>query len=111
MPDRLLVLNAGSSSLKFGVYEVPADDADVVLLCRGQMAAIGAKPHFTATDAAGLQAGDIITEVSGRAVVEGRDIVVLLLPFRPGDTVPLTVLRGGEELVIEVTLGELPDNT
>jgi len=53
MPDRLLVLNAGSSSLKFGVYEVPADDADVALLCRGQMAAIGAKPHFTATDAAG----------------------------------------------------------
>ena len=65
----------------------------------------------TPADAAGLQAGDIITEVSGRAVVEGRDIVVLLLPFRPGDTVPLTVLRGGEELVIEVTLGELPDNT
>ena len=60
--------------------------------------------------AAGLQSGDIITEVGGRPVVEGRDIVVLLLPFRPGDTVPLTVLRGGEELEIEVTLGELPDN-
>jgi 2-alkenal reductase len=59
---------------------------------------------------AGLQAGDIITELGGRPVVEGRDIVVLLLPFRPGDTVSLTVLRGGEELEIEVTLGELPDN-
>jgi 2-alkenal reductase len=59
---------------------------------------------------AGLQAGDIITELGGRPVVEGRDIVVLLLPFRPGDTVSLTVLRGGEELEIEVILGELPDN-
>src|SRR5215468_3834578 len=52
MSDRLLVLNAGSSSLKFGVYEMPAD-ADVALLCRGQMVAIGAKPRFTAADAAG----------------------------------------------------------
>jgi 2-alkenal reductase len=59
---------------------------------------------------AALQAGDIITELGGRPVVEGRDIVVLLLPFRPGDTVSLTVLRGGEELEIEVILGELPDN-
>jgi S1-C subfamily serine protease len=64
----------------------------------------------TPADAAGLQAGDIITELGGRPVVEGRDIVVLLLPFRPGDTVPLTVLRGGEELEVEITLGELPDN-
>ena len=47
MSDRLLVLNAGSSSLKFGVYEVPAEDADVVLLCRGQIAAIGTKPRFS----------------------------------------------------------------
>ena len=53
MSDRLLVLNAGSSSLKFGVYEIPADDADVILLCRGQIAAIGSKPHFTAADAGG----------------------------------------------------------
>jgi 2-alkenal reductase len=59
---------------------------------------------------AGLPAGAIITELGGRPVVEGRDIVVLLLPFRPGDTVSLTVLRGGEELEIEVILGELPDN-
>jgi S1-C subfamily serine protease len=63
----------------------------------------------TPADAAGLQSGDIITEVGGRPVDDGSDVVVLLLPFRPGDTIPLTVLRGGEELEIEVTLGELPD--
>jgi S1-C subfamily serine protease len=62
----------------------------------------------TPADAAGLQAGDIITELGGRAIADGRDIVVLLLPYRPGDTVPLTVLRAGQELEIEVTLGELP---
>ncbi len=57
---------------------------------------------------AGLQQGDIITELGGRAVDSGHDVVVLLLPYRPGDVVPLTILRGGEELEIEVTLGTLP---
>jgi acetate kinase len=53
MPERLLVLNAGSSSLKFGVYDIPQGDADFALLCRGQIAGIGLAPQFTAVDAAG----------------------------------------------------------
>ncbi len=53
MPDRLLVLNAGSPEVKFGVYGIPAGDADLVLLCRGQIAGIGRKPRFGAADAAG----------------------------------------------------------
>ena len=51
--QRLLVLNAGSSSLKFGVYEIPADHADLALLIRGQVAGIGPTPQFIAADAAG----------------------------------------------------------
>ena len=52
MPDRLLVINAGSSSLKFGVYDLPGDDADLIRRCRGQIADIGAKPLFSASDGA-----------------------------------------------------------
>ena len=59
-------------------------------------------------EAAGLQAGDIIIALGGRRVEEGHDLATLLLPYRPGDVVALTVLRGGEELEIEVTLGTLP---
>src|SRR5262245_63991745 len=53
MSERLIVLNAGSSSLKFAVYAVPADDTDLALCCRGQIAGIGPKRRFDATDAAG----------------------------------------------------------
>ena len=53
MSDRLLVLNAGSSSLKFGVYEFPAGDDDLALCWRGQIGGIGPKPRFDAADAAG----------------------------------------------------------
>jgi 2-alkenal reductase len=59
-------------------------------------------------EAAGLQAGDIITALGGRRVEESHDLATLLLPYRPGDVVALTVLRGGDELEIEVTLGILP---
>lgn len=59
-------------------------------------------------DAAGLQAGDIITALGGRRVEESHDLATLLLPYRPGDVVTLTVLRGGDELDIDVTLGILP---
>ena len=70
----------------------------------GASAVIAGSP----AEAAGLQAGDIITALGGRALDAGQDVVVLLLPYRPGDVVPLTVLRGGEELEIEITLGTLP---
>jgi S1-C subfamily serine protease len=59
-------------------------------------------------DGAGLQAGDIVTALGGRAVEEDHDLATLLLPYRPGDVVALTVLRGGEEIEVDVTLGILP---
>lgn len=59
-------------------------------------------------EAAGLQAGDIVTALGGRTVEEGRDLATLLLPYVPGDVVVLTIVRDGEELPVEVTLGTLP---
>ena len=39
MSAALLVLNAGSSSLKFSLYEYDHPDTPAALLCRGQIAA------------------------------------------------------------------------
>lgn len=50
MADAILILNAGSSSLKFSVY-VGAPRLE--LLCRGQVEPIGATPVFRAFDAGG----------------------------------------------------------
>lgn len=51
MADLILVLNAGSSSLKFRGYEAGPDAPR--LLLRGQVEGIGAEPHFTVSDASG----------------------------------------------------------
>ncbi|MCG8441743.1 MAG: acetate/propionate family kinase [Caulobacterales bacterium] len=55
----IIVLNAGSSSLKFGLYE-PDGDGDPALLLRGQIAGIGHAPHVSAEGpaAADFDAGD-----------------------------------------------------
>jgi acetate kinase len=55
MSGRIAVINAGSSSIKFGLYE--AQDPDV-LLYWGQVAQIGLAPRLSVTNAA----GDIITD-------------------------------------------------
>jgi acetate kinase len=52
MEDYALVLNAGSSSLKFCVYQRPEAEA-WRLEARGQIEGIGTKPRFSAKDRAG----------------------------------------------------------
>ncbi len=47
----IVVLNAGSSSIKFSVFAVDGDD--LPLRCRGQVESLQHAPHFVATSAAG----------------------------------------------------------
>lgn len=58
-------------------------------------------------DEANLRRGDIITAIGGDSVTADslRDVV---LDQQPGDTLDLTILRGGESLDLSVTLGERP---
>ena len=53
MDDYALVLNAGSSSLKFCVYRRPAAATGWRLEARGQIEGIGTSPRFSAKDARG----------------------------------------------------------
>jgi acetate kinase len=52
MPDAILTLNAGSSSIKFAVFEVEQDGA-LTLTLKGQVEGIGTAPHMIARDPAG----------------------------------------------------------
>jgi len=52
MTDAILTLNAGSSSIKFAVFEVAAEQ-DLRLTLKGQIEGIGTAPHMIARDPAG----------------------------------------------------------
>jgi len=55
MTDALVVLNAGSSSIKFSLYAI--DGATLALEVHGQIEGLTEKPQFVARDAAGIVVG------------------------------------------------------
>ena len=57
MSRALLVLNAGSSSIKFSVYEV-GEWLALAPLCRGEVDGLGARPRFVARDGTGAPLAD-----------------------------------------------------
>lgn len=75
MSQGLLVINAGSSSIKFSVFGLPEGGHNLPLVCRGVLESIGEEnPHFKAFDAT----GKVLIEVrpappSGRYRKAGAD--------------------------------------
>jgi putative serine protease PepD len=57
-------------------------------------------------EAAGVLDGDIITEVDGEPVRSGDELIVKIRSYSPGDQLELTIDRDGEEISLDVTLGE-----
>jgi S1-C subfamily serine protease len=55
---------------------------------------------------AGLAVRDVIQTVSGKAVGSREDLIAILEQHRRGDVVKVEYLRGGQQLHIEVSLGE-----
>ena len=70
MHDALLVLNAGSSSLKFSAF---ADRSPAELVVRGQVEGIPEQPRFAATDAAGNR-GDRAFDGRGGGAWLGHEV-------------------------------------
>lgn len=57
---------------------------------------------------AGLQAGDVITAVEGKAVQRPADLTEQLSAFAPGDAVSISYLRAGAAATTTATLGAAP---
>lgn len=58
--------------------------------------------------AAGIRAGDIITQVNGDKVEDPRELSRMIADIDPGSDVNITINRSGETSQIEVQLGEMP---
>lgn len=57
---------------------------------------------------AGVKAKDVIIEFDGKPVDNPNDLAKLVDKAKPGETVDLTVKRGGEEKELSVTVGKAP---
>jgi putative serine protease PepD len=57
---------------------------------------------------AGLQAGDVVVSIDGKAVQDRSELVAAIRGHKPGDKVTLGVTRGGNETTITATLTQRP---
>ncbi|GAA3185781.1 hypothetical protein GCM10010531_44990 [Blastococcus jejuensis] len=60
----------------------------------------------SAAERAGLGEGDVVTAVGDRPVTTSTELTAAIRSSAPGDTVALTIRRGGGTTTVEVTLGE-----
>jgi S1-C subfamily serine protease len=65
----------------------------------------------SAADDGGLEVGDVIVEIDGKAVATSSDVRDQVVAHEPGDTISVGIRRDGEEREIEVTLGRRGDGT
>ena len=90
------------------VQPVTADIADSLGLKEARGALI-AEPQADGPAAkAGIESGDVITEVNGVAIKDARDLAKKIGSFAPGAAVKLKVVRKGSEKTYSLTLGTLP---
>jgi len=75
MADALLIINAGSSSIKFSAY-APGYGQDPTLMFKGQIDGIGGHPRFVARDAQGAALAD---RRYGDEEVSGHDAAFAVL--------------------------------
>lgn len=59
--------------------------------------------------AAGVKQGDTILKLDGKDVSDSRDLSRKVAGIKPGDSVPLTVIRDGKTMDLEVKIGTMPD--
>jgi len=91
------------------IQPVTADIADSLGLKKAEGALV-AEPQSNGPAAkAGIESGDVITAVNGEKVKDARELARTIGGFAPGAAVKLSVMHKGQDKVINLTLGQLPN--
>jgi putative serine protease PepD len=90
--------------LRTGEAKYPVIGANVNTGGRSDGAQVVSVPDGTPADQAGLRKGDLVVAVDDVTVTDGIGLIVAIRTHQPGETVDLSVLRGGRELTVHVRL-------
>ena len=94
--------------LGVGIQELTPDLAKAFHVPAEKGALVGNVDPSSAGAQAGLQQGDVITELDGQPVTGPNDLRLKIGTMKPGTTVHLKVLRDESTHDVNVTLGEAP---
>jgi len=73
-------------------------------------ALVGEVMSDTPAGEAGIEVGDVVVGMDGRAVSDANDLRNRVATVRPGKNVRLELLRDGDALTVTVTVGERPSD-
>ncbi|HEY3795701.1 MAG TPA: Do family serine endopeptidase [Bradyrhizobium sp.] len=91
------------------IQPVTPDIADSLGLKKAEGALV-AEPQANGPAAkAGIESGDVITAVNGETVKDARELARTIGGLAPGNAVKLNVLHKGQDKVVDLTLGQLPN--
>jgi serine protease Do len=91
------------------IQPVTSDIADSLGMKKAEGALV-AEPQANGPAAkAGIESGDVITAVNGETVKDARELARTIGGLAPGNSVKLNVLHKGEDKVVSLTLGQLPN--
>ena len=71
-------------------------------------ALVGEVTPKSPAEKAGLESGDVVTQLNGREIKDSRHLKLSVAKIRPGETASVTVLRDGDKKTVKVKMGELP---
>jgi serine protease Do len=91
-----------------GIQEVTPDLAKAFNVPAEKGALVGSVEPNSPGAKAGLERGDVITELNGQSVTGPNDLRLAVASMAPGTTVHLKALHNGQARDVALTLGEAP---
>src|SRR5712664_1294221 len=92
------------------IQPVTSDIADSLGLKKAEGALVAEPQPNGPAAKAGIESGDVITAVNGETVKDARELARTIGALAPGNAVKLNVLHKGQDKVINLTLGQLPNS-
>ena len=89
------------------IGEVPSDDYQVLGLDALRGVIVSTVAPDGPADEAGIEPGDVIAAYAGEPVEDSLDLQRRVVGTRPGTGVAVDVVRNGEPVTLDVTIGEL----
>ena len=91
------------------IQPVTEDIAESLGLASAKGAIVSDVTEDSPALAAGISQGDTILKVGGKDISDSRDLSRKVAELKPGQSVPVTVVRDGKTMDIEVKIGAMPD--
>ncbi|HJW94805.1 MAG TPA: trypsin-like peptidase domain-containing protein [Thermoanaerobaculia bacterium] len=91
------------------IYEVTEDVKQSFNLPDAKGALVQAIEPGKPADKAGIQAGDVITEIDGRKINNNRELIDYISYLPVGSKVNITLIRNGQRKTVTATTAQRPD--